>query len=186
MSDVPKLPDVLRPGLSVVFVGTAVGERSAKLGAYYAGQGNAFWPTLHEIGLTPRRLAPAEFALLPTFGIGLTDIAKHRAGVDSTLGAGDFDIRAFRAKIETFAPAIIAFNGKKTAAVFYDCDTCNLPYGQRPERLGVTAVWVLPSTSGGARGYWDVTPWRDLASVAAREGASSSLFIRGSSYKGVR
>ncbi len=41
------------------FCGTAVGNVSAQRGAYYAGPGNMFWPTLHGAGLTPRRLQPA-------------------------------------------------------------------------------------------------------------------------------
>ena len=34
------LPDVLAPGLRIVFCGTAVGVTSAQLGAYYARPGN--------------------------------------------------------------------------------------------------------------------------------------------------
>ena len=55
------LPDVLRPDLDVVFVGTAAGRRSAAVGAYYAHPGNRFWKTLHSTGLTPRLFAPDEF-----------------------------------------------------------------------------------------------------------------------------
>ena len=47
------LPDVLVPGLAVVFCGSAVGAASARRRAYYAGPGNAFWRTLSEVGLTP-------------------------------------------------------------------------------------------------------------------------------------
>src|SRR2546427_10087333 len=48
-----KLPDLLAPSLRVVFVGTAAGRESAAK-CYYAGRGNRFWRTLHEVGLTPR------------------------------------------------------------------------------------------------------------------------------------
>jgi hypothetical protein len=75
------LPDVLGPGLRVVFCGTAVGSASAKRGAYYAGPGNKFWPTLHAIGLTPRRLMPEEFRSVLDYGIGLTDLELHYADV---------------------------------------------------------------------------------------------------------
>ena len=59
------LPDVLAPGLRAVFCGTAAGTKSAIAGAYYAGPGNKFWPTLHAIGLTPRRFAPAPTQFIP-------------------------------------------------------------------------------------------------------------------------
>ena len=58
------LPDVLAPGLHVVFCGSAAGAVSARVGAYYAGPGNRSWPTLHRVGLTPRLLAPTEFRIV--------------------------------------------------------------------------------------------------------------------------
>src|SRR4051794_30853339 len=100
MSQAHALPDVLQLGLRVVFCGTAAGTKSASLGAYCAGPGNSFWATLHTVGLTPRQLAPAEFKLLPTYGVGLTDIAKYRAGNDAALAGSDFDAPAFSTKLE--------------------------------------------------------------------------------------
>ncbi len=41
------LPDVLAPGLALVVCGSAAGTVSARVGAYYAGPGNRFWPTPH-------------------------------------------------------------------------------------------------------------------------------------------
>ena len=52
----PILPDVLESGLDLVLCGTAAGRKSAEMLAYYAKPGNRFWPTLHAVGLTPRRL----------------------------------------------------------------------------------------------------------------------------------
>ena len=105
MSDV--LPDVLAPGLRVVFCGTAPGTESARAKAYYAHPQNRFWRAVFEAGLTPRRLAPAEYALAPRFGLGLTDIAKRASGMDRELPAGALGrdpCTALRAKIELCAP----------------------------------------------------------------------------------
>lgn len=52
------LADLLRPGLASSFCGTAAGAASALRRAYYAGPGNGFWRTVHEVGLTPRLLQP--------------------------------------------------------------------------------------------------------------------------------
>ena len=79
------LPDVLGIGLKVVFCGTAAGDRSARLGQYYAGARNKFWATLYDIGLTPRRLEPDEYELVLAYGMGLTDLAKQRSGSDRDL-----------------------------------------------------------------------------------------------------
>jgi TDG/mug DNA glycosylase family protein len=73
------LPDYLQPDLRLVLVGTAVGEKSAARGHYYAGPGNDFWAYLYETGLTPTRLTPNDDASLPRYGIGLTDLVKSIA-----------------------------------------------------------------------------------------------------------
>jgi double-stranded uracil-DNA glycosylase len=156
------LPDVMQPNLKLVFCGTAVGAKSAQVGAYYAGPGNRFWETLFKVGLTPRKLAPHEFLTLTDFGIGLTDLSKTGSGADNGLRRGDFDAVGFRAKIEQFAPKMLAFNGKRVAQEFYGRQ---VEYGLQPEAIGTTAVFVLPSTSGAARGFWDEAWWWKLAEM---------------------
>ena len=153
------LPDVLQPGLRVVFCGTAAGAASAKAGAYYAGPGNAFWPTLHEVGLTPRRLDPGEFREVTRYGIGLTDLCKVRSGSDAEIGTGGFDVGRLAAALEEHAPAWIAFTSKNSGRAALGRA---VEYGRQPERLGPSEVFVLPSPSGAARGYWDVGRWREL------------------------
>ena len=161
MVDAQVLPDVLAGGLKVVFCGTAAGAQSAAAGAYYAGRGNKFWKTLFQIGLTPRLLEPGEFRLLPQYGIGLTDIAKTYSGADSGLRRTHFDAEGLRLKIENAAPTVFAFNGKKAARSFYETD---VPYGQQGEKFAVfTTIFVLPSTSGAANGFWDIHYWQELA-----------------------
>lgn len=154
------LPDILRPGLRVVFCGTAAGTASARAGAYYAGPGNAFWATLHTTGLTPVRLSPADFRQLPEFGIGLTDICKVLHGSDQEVGTGEFDATGLEARIAAVEPTNLAFNGKNAARAALGR---TVDYGLQPERIGAGVVWVLPSTSGAARRYWDVGPWHELA-----------------------
>lgn len=168
-TEVPKiLPDVLAPGLKVVFVGTAAGTVSAKLGAYYAGPGNLFWPTLHEIGLTPHVIEAQYYMMALEYGIGLTDLAKHTAGADKSLRVQDFDTHALRWKIKRAAPLAVAFNGKRAANVFYG--RRDLEVGRINVPLGNSAVFVLPSTSAMAKKYWDIGPWQELADwLKARE-----------------
>jgi TDG/mug DNA glycosylase family protein len=164
------LPDVLEPGLTLVFCGTAASRQSAAVGAYYAGPGNAFWPTLFEVGLTPRLIAPAEFRLLPGYGIGLTDMAKYESGVDADLSRTAFDPAGFREKVERFSPRIVAFTSKRAAQAYYDR---RVDYGLQAARIGLADIWVLPSPSGAARRYWDVSRWQALADLvlALRAGA---------------
>ncbi len=155
------LPDVLELGLRIVFCGSAAGKKSAQVGAYYAGPGNRFWDVLYRVGLTPRRLAPQDFRIVTRFGFGLTDVAKAASGADHQLAAGDFDSDNLRLKIAQFSPRVLAFNGKRAAQAFYRCK--RIDYGLQPEKVVATAVFVLPSTSGAARRYWDETHWRTVA-----------------------
>lgn len=161
------LPDILSPGLRIVFCGTAAGTASARARAYYAGPGNAFWSTLHATGLTPVELEPAEFARLPEFGIGLTDICKVLHGSDEEVGTAEFDLAGLQARIAEAEPENLAFNGKNAARGALER---NVEYGLQEERLGGAAIWVLPSTSGRARRFWDVEPWRQLAEAVGAEG----------------
>jgi double-stranded uracil-DNA glycosylase len=158
----PILPDLLQPGLALVFCGTAAGRRSADEGAYYAHPGNLFWRALHAVELTPRLFAPAEFPQLPSLGMGLTDLAKHHVGNDDELPRDAFDVTALRLRIERHAPQMLAFTSKAAAraALGRAAD-----YGLQAECFGSTRLFVLPSPSGQARGHWDLAPWHALAAL---------------------
>ena len=154
------LPDLLRPGLTAVFCGSAAGTASAKVQAYYAGRGNKFWRTLHVVGLTPRELKPSEYRELLSYGVGLTDVCKTAAGSDEEVAGAHRDVAGLVAKIEEHHPQWIGFNGKAAAKAALARLT---DYGPQPEALGGARVFVLPSTSGAARGAWSIEPWRAFA-----------------------
>jgi double-stranded uracil-DNA glycosylase len=153
------LPDLLQPGLPLVFCGSAAGTASARAGAYYAGPGNVFWEVLYEVGLTPELLAPDEVQRLPEFGVGLTDLCKTKHGSDAEIG-GHYDTDRLRAAIAEAEPARLAFNGKSAAQAVLEM---GVGYGVQEETVGGAEVWVLPSTSSRARRFWKIEPWRDLA-----------------------
>ena len=161
----PILPDLLRPGLDIVFCGMAPSAESARQRAYYAHPGNRFWRTLHEVKLTPRLLAPAEFRSLPDLGIGFTDVCKRESGRDSELSKASLDPAAVRRKIAKFQPRFLACTSKTAGQLVLD-RACE--YGLQDETIGTTRVFVLPSTSGAAVRYWDIAPWRALAKAARR------------------
>jgi double-stranded uracil-DNA glycosylase len=166
MNDAHVLPDVLAPGLGVVFCGTAAGTVSAARGAYYAHPQNRFWRAVHAAGLTPRVLAPAEFALMPNFGLGLTDIAKNVSGMDRELPKGALGRLACeetRAKIERFAPRFLAFTSLTAGRRFLGRDAA---FGEQPERIGATRIWLLPSPSPTAGWNWDESWWTRLGEAA--------------------
>jgi TDG/mug DNA glycosylase family protein len=83
-------------------------------------------------------------------------------GRDSLLRPSDFDARAVLGKVERYGPRALAFVGKRAAREVLGSAQ---RYGRQQVALGDTAVWIVPSTSGAARGFWDVAPWRDLAAA---------------------
>jgi TDG/mug DNA glycosylase family protein len=165
------VPDVLAPGLRAVFCGINPGRRSAAAGHHFANPRNDFWRLLHDAGLTPRRLAPAEQHALPGFGFGLTNAAHRTTGGSGDLRRADFD--GARQRLERIAaelrPRVIAFVGKEA----YRGTFGERPaLGLQPLRLGDTLLFVLPSTSpaNAAVPYPERLRWfRALATLLRRE-----------------
>lgn len=154
------LPDLLQADLRLVICGSAAGTRSARERAYYAHPGNRFWPTLHAAGLTPRRFRPDEYPALLELGIGLTDVCKTESGADSALSKVAYDPGALRLKILRYRPRTVAFNGLSPARAVLGRTAS---YGRQVASIGITMVFVLPSTSGLACRNWSEGPWHELA-----------------------
>ncbi len=162
------LPDRLKPGLKLVFCGTAAGRHSALQQAYYAHGQNKFWKTLYDVGLTPSLYQPHDYEKLWELGIGLTDIAKYTYGMDHQLpkdALGPKAVAALEARIRKVKPSLIAFTslngGRKVMGA-------NARAGEQPGRIGETRVFILPSPSPLAASHWDVKPWRELARAAKK------------------
>lgn len=158
----PVLPDLLRPGLRLVFCGSAPGAVSAARRAYYAHPGNRFWSILAEAGFTPSRWSPHDYPRLLDLGIGLTDLAKHASGNDAELPPDAYDVLGLERRILAMRPAMLAFTAKAPAAAFLGRRTGAVAYGRVEGPLGFPPIWVLPSTSGSGARYWDARPWLAL------------------------
>jgi len=161
------LPDVLRRDLDIVFCGTAAGSASARKGAYYAGPGNAFWPTLYEVRLIPRPMLPEEYLKLADWNMGFTDLAKTVFGSDSSLSQSHFGVVRLRGVILQHRPRILAFTGKRAAQEFIGR---KVDYGLLPDTVGITRLFVLPSPSGAARRFWAVEHWHELSRLRRTSG----------------
>jgi TDG/mug DNA glycosylase family protein len=159
------VPDLLAPGLDLVFCGTAPSPASFKARAYYANPGNAFWPTLHAVGLTPERFSPDRYPELLGLGLGLTDLNKTEYGSDHELSAQAMDAAALHAKLRRFRPAAIAFTSKHAASLALGIKAPS--YGRQAETLEGATAFVLASPSGRARSFWTIAPWRAAAAFVA-------------------
>ena len=140
------LPDYLRSGMKLIIVGCNPGDRSARVGHYYAGRGNEFWPLLYDSGVVPELLDHRNDKRMIEFGIGLTDLVKRATRGTEELTREEFaEGRILLAqKIEQFAPQVIAFNGVGT---FENFAQRRCKPGLQKDRLYGAQVFVLPSTS---------------------------------------
>lgn len=166
------VPDLLAPDLRLWFVGTAPSPRSAVEKAYYAHPGNRFWRTLHEVGITPRRFLPTEYAELLALGVGLTDVCKTVFGLDADLPRSARDPQGLWDKAARLRPQGMAFTSKTAAAWALETPLSRINFGQQPmETMPGVALFVLPSPSGLASGSWSLDPWREAADWLAGIGS---------------
>jgi TDG/mug DNA glycosylase family protein len=142
------IPDVLAPGLDVLFCGINPGLYSGALGQHFARPGNRFWPALHKGGFTPRRYAPSEQDRLLDLGLGITNVvARTTARADELTGD---ELREggklLVAKVLEYRPrwlAVVGITAYRTAFGFPKARV-----GPQEHRIGETRVWVLPNPSG--------------------------------------
>ena len=140
------VPDVLAPGLEVVFCGINPGRVSDAAQAHFANPRNDFWRLLHEAAFTPRQLAPAEQFELLRHGIGVTNAAHRTTPGSSDLRRADFAGSAER--LQSIAlelrPRAIAFVGKEAFRGTYGS---RAEHGPQKRTIDDVGLFVLPSTS---------------------------------------
>ncbi len=113
---------------------------------------------------------------MPQWGLGLTDIAEQVSGMDRELPPGALGRQAcaeLKAKIEAVEPRWLAFTSL-TAGRRYLGRAAG--FGEQPDRIGQTRVWLLPSPSPTAGWNWDrhKHSWRTLADAAREDQLAAS------------
>ena len=142
------LPDIIAPGLSVLFCGINPGLLSAARGQHFARPGNRFWPALHLSGFTPRLLHPSEQFELLDYGLGITNMVARATAGAAELSKQEFvqGAEILTALAEKYAPqtvAIVGIGAYRTGFARPKATT-----GRQPEKLGPARLWVLPNPSG--------------------------------------
>ena len=142
------VPDVVAPGLDVLFCGINPSLTSAARRHHFARPGNRFWPALHLAGLTPRLLTPDEDRELLAFGLGVTNVVARPTRTAAELDAEELRAGAvaLTALVERWRPRVLAVLGVTAWRVAFDHPRAVL--GLQPERVGGAATWVVPNPSG--------------------------------------
>ena len=147
-ADGRSIPDVIAPGLRVLFCGINPGRYSGATGRHFARPGNRFWPTLHAAGFTDRLLTPWDGAAMLAAGLGITNLVNRTTATAAELNATELRAGAtmLRATAERYRPACVAILGISAYRIAFDGPTAVM--GPQPERVGPSRLWVLPNPSG--------------------------------------
>jgi double-stranded uracil-DNA glycosylase len=142
------IPDVIGPGLAVLFCGINPGLWSAAVGAHFARPGNRFWPALHRSGFTERQLRPEEQWELTRYGLGVTNVVDRGSARADELSTAELVAggRRLRAKARRYRPAWLAVLGIGAYRTAFGAKDAAI--GEQPQHVGTTRVWVLPNPSG--------------------------------------
>ena len=149
------LPDILAPGLRVVFVGINPSRYAEAQGHYFARRSNRFWPAFSRSrlslpareGLGVERLLAEHDVELPRFGFGFTDVVKRASDAAAEVAPGEFaaGVPMLIEKLEALRPATLCFNGLTAArAVLGPL----VQLGFHPAPLAGARVFAAPSPSG--------------------------------------
>ena len=142
------IPDVIGPGLDVVFVGINPGLWSGAVGHHFARPGNRFWKALHGSGFTDRLLSPLEDASLLERNLGLTNLVARTTARADELSANEIRRGAFELgeRLAPFRPRFVAVLG--IGAYRTGFGQRDAAFGPRKEDLAGSRLWVLPNPSG--------------------------------------
>ncbi|MGH2808512.1 MAG: G/U mismatch-specific DNA glycosylase [Actinomycetota bacterium] len=142
------VPDIIAPGLKVLFCGINPGLYSGATGCHFARPGNRFWPALHLGGFTPRQLAPYERKELLSCGLGITNVVMRTTAAAAELSNEELKegVAALRRKVLRYRPRYLAVLGLHAYRIGFRAKAAAV--GEQPEHIGDTKVWLLPNPSG--------------------------------------
>ena len=154
------LPDLLRQGLDVVFIGINPSLFSVESGHYFARRTNRFWPCLSRSTLSAAartalgvsRLEPRHDRALLDHGIGFTDIVKRATARAGELTPAEFaaGVATLIAKLERHQPRLACFQGITGYRPFHNALSPAAAYaglGLQPLRIGATRLFAIPNPS---------------------------------------
>lgn len=175
-----RIPDVIRPGLSALFVGINPDPISFRERHHFANPQNPFWRLLYESGFTRTRLAPRDEASLLAENLGITNFIPRPSHGISELGRDD--IEKGRAelvrKVLRYRPSALVFVGISGYRMFRGKGIGDIQCGEQPLQIAGARVFVLPHPSGRNvhfRREDMLALWRLVASSLGYSAPSTSL-----------
>jgi len=147
------LPDLIAPGLEVLFCGINPGLYSAAVSRHFARPGNRFWPALHQSGFTQRLISPHESSELLQLGMGMTTLVQRATASARELQNSEL-VDGSERLARTVAlkhPRWVAMLGVGAYRIAFARPRATI--GLQSEKLAGARLWVLPSPSGANGSY---------------------------------
>ncbi|GIV97511.1 MAG: mismatch-specific DNA-glycosylase [Herpetosiphonaceae bacterium] len=142
------VPDIIAPGLRVLFCGINPGLYSGAVGHHFARPGNRFWPALYGAGFTERLLSPHEEYELLRYGLGMTNLVNRATATAGELSPAELAAGGQRLEqnAQHYRPRFIAVLGIGAYRTAFARPKATL--GRQRETIAESIVWVLPNPSG--------------------------------------
>ena len=148
------VPDLIGPGLRLLFVGINPGLWTAATQTHFAHPGNRFYPALLQAGIIEwpidrgTGMSDADRRHLIERGIGITNVVHRATAKASELGAdelraGGEELRGF---VRRHDPAVVAIAGITAYRTAFGLPKATM--GEQPEPFEGARLFVVPNPSG--------------------------------------
>jgi TDG/mug DNA glycosylase family protein len=148
------VPDLVGPGLKLLFVGINPGLWTAATQTHFAHPGNRFYPALRLAGIVDRDLdrgrgmTDEDRAYLTGRGVGITNLVNRATARADELSPTE--LLAGRTRLEGFVashqPVVVAIAGLTAYRVSFANPKAS--GGEQPDLLAGARLWVVPNPSG--------------------------------------
>jgi double-stranded uracil-DNA glycosylase len=148
------VPDLVGPGLKLLFVGINPGLWTAATSTHFAHPGNRFYPALRMAGVIERDIdrgvgmSDADRAHLVERGIGITNVVARATSRASELSVAE--LRAGGERLRTFVrqhtPRVVALAGITAYRAAFGDAKARL--GRQPGDFEGAELWIVPNPSG--------------------------------------
>ncbi len=131
-------------------VGINPGVTSSLTGHHFAGPSNRFWKLLYASGLVPEPITFVDDRRLPEWGFGVTNIVSRPTPGVNGLRREEFVEGRLRVrrKVLRYRPEVVALVGLTVFRALFPERKGAVEAGLQPERIGDSAIYVLPNPSG--------------------------------------
>ncbi|MFD4367967.1 mismatch-specific DNA-glycosylase [Rhodococcus sp. NPDC058521] len=149
-----EVPDLIGPGLRLLFVGINPGLWTAATGAHFARPGNRFFPALAAAGIIERPIDPtsglssADREHLIARGVGITNLVARATAKADELTTDELVAGADRLRetVRSCSPRVVAIAGITAYRTGFGVRAARK--GPQPAGLEGARLWVVPNPSG--------------------------------------